>query len=413
MTATMKSRYGKANGNILLLIILILSCLLIQSTAPAQQNGVVEGRVINGTDPAIIPAGVPLEVVSLSGGMGIIRSAETDAGGRFRIEGLPVDQMLMVRAIYRDTNYHKQFTFDNSGRADIEIEVFEATTSMDGIAVEEYQMVFQAEGSHLQMLDTVLIRNGTIPAKTFMDPEGNFRFSKAPDILSLPQIRFTAPGASLPVVQSVLESPDGQSYYSLYPLRPGKTSVEVFQTVPYENRKYTYLKRFYYPVPSIQIGVIPMDMEVLGRGLTKVQTDPDKNIAVYRSEPVEAGTEVQWIFSGGTPVTAQDTSAPEPESGIRPAPNAVARNAMVVGPLLLMGFILVLWYANNRAGDDIPATAASQKRQLLKRREALLDHLADLDRKYAARSTDQRDYLRQREEGKRMLRRITLLLKKD
>ena len=156
----------------------------------------------------------------------------------------------------------------------------------------------------------------------------------------------------MPVMQSVLESPDGQSYYSLYPLRPGKTSVEVFQIVPYENRKYTYVKRFYYPVPSIQIAVIPMDMELLGRGLTKVQTEPEKNLAVYRSGPVEAGTEVQWIFSGGTPVTSQDTSAPAPGSAIRPAPNAVARNAMVVGPLLLMGFILVLWYAHNRTGDD-------------------------------------------------------------
>ncbi|MBN2317686.1 MAG: carboxypeptidase regulatory-like domain-containing protein [Acidobacteria bacterium] len=385
---------------------------MISSNALAQQTGVVEGRIVNGTDPAIVAGNVPVEVVALSGGMSIIRAAETNSGGEFRIEGLPVDQMLIVRAVYKEANYHTQIIFDDSGRANVEIKVFEATTSMKDIRVEEYQMVFQATGNHLQSLDTAVINNETKPTRTFMDPEGNFRFSKAPEIMSLPQIRISAPGSSMPVVQSVLESPDGQSYYSLYPLRPGRTTVDVFQILPYENRNYTYVKKFYFTVPSIEIGVIPMDMELSGTGLVKIRTDPGKNIAVYRSGPVDAGTEVEWIFSGGTPVSEQEAT-PASESRIRSVPNAVGRNTLVIGPLILVGFILVLWYAFNRTGDEVPTAAGSQKRQILKRRENLLDRLADLDRRHETHSPDQREYLRQREEGKRLLRRITLLLKKE
>jgi len=412
MMPVMMAGTGNLKNKYLFRISTILAWLLIASAAFPQQAGIVEGRLVNGTDPAIVPGGAPLEVVALSGGMSIIRTAETDSAGKFRIADLPLNSMLMLRALYKDANYNKQFGFDDSGHAYLELEVFEATTSMDGIRVEEFQMVFQAIGSNLQSLDTVVLNNEIKPPRTFMNPEGNFRLSKAPAIEALPQMRITAPGSSMPVVQSVLESPDGQSYYSLYPFRPGRTTVDVFQLLPYENRNYVYVKKFYHKVPSIEIGVIPMDMELSGAGLSKVRTDPEKNIAVYRSAPVEAGTEVEWILSGGTPVAEPESAPSDGQSNIRSEPNYIGRNAHIIGPLLLMGFVLVFRYAFSRGGSDFPKTADARKRLLKERREFLLVRLADLDRRYEARILEKRDYLRQREEGKRMLRRITLLLNK-
>lgn len=346
----MKSRIINLIGKHLSRISMTLACLLIISTAFAQQSGIVEGRLVNGTDAAIVPGGVQLEVVALSDAMGIIRTTMTDSAGKFRIENLPVQSMLMLRAIYKGANYNKQVGFNDSGHAHMELEVYEATTSMKDIQVEEYQMVFQAIGNHLQSLDTVVFNNETDPAVTFMNPEGNYRFSKAPAIEMLPQIRIKAPGSSMPVVQSVLESPDGQSYYSLYPFRPGKTTVDVFQVLPYENLEYTYVKKFYHPVPSIEIGVIPMDMELSGPDLTRVQTDPDRNIAVYRSGPIAAGSEFEWIFTGGTPVVEEAVSPAASGSRIQSLPNMIGRNAAVIASLLLLGLVLVLWYALNRSG---------------------------------------------------------------
>jgi hypothetical protein len=407
-----KMAMGKFDRMYYFRIPVILVWLLMISTAFPQETGILEGRLVNRTDAAIVPGGVQLEILALSGGMSIIRTAVTDPTGKFHIEELPLHSMLMLRAVYQDTNYNKQFSFDDSGHASVELDVFEATTSMKNIRVEEFRIVFQATGNHLQSFDTLVFNNETDPPRTFMNPEGNFQFSKAPAIEEFPQIQITAPGSSMAITQSALESPDGQTYYSLYPLRPGKTTVEVFQLLPYENRSYSYTKKFFYPVPSIQIAVIPMDMELSGTGLSKIRTDPENNIAIYQNAPVEAGTEVEWIFSGGTPVAEQESSSATAGSSIQSVPNDIGRKAGVIGSLMLMGFILVLWYAFNRTGSDSPASAGSSKRQLKERREVLLNRLADLDSLHGTGSIRQKEYQQQREDGKRMLRRIYLLLKK-
>ena len=55
--------------------------------ANAQEKGVVDGRVINRTDPAVIVRGVLIDAVGLSSGMSILKSATTDGSGKFQIEG--------------------------------------------------------------------------------------------------------------------------------------------------------------------------------------------------------------------------------------------------------------------------------------------------------------------------------------
>jgi hypothetical protein len=328
-----------------------ISIVVLSIAAYPQQKGVVEGRLIDRTDPAIVVRGVPLEIVGLMGGMSIIKSATTDSSGKFRIEGLPESEPLMIRANYRGANYHSQLHFNDAGKAVVEMEVFEPTDSMAEIHVDGIQMVFQATASQLISVETISFNNKTKPPRTYVNPEGSLRVSKAAGIVEMPKIRVTAPGSSMPLVQSALESPDGQSYYSQYPLRPGITTFEVQQVLPYQNRSYTFAKKFFQDVNALNIGVIPQDMALSGQGLSKIQTDSGKNFSVYRSLPVKAGSEVTWSISGGTVVEEprQPTDA-EGESNITSMPNAVGRNALIIGPLLLAGFILVLWYAFNYSG---------------------------------------------------------------
>jgi hypothetical protein len=390
---------------------LVLFWLALLPAAYAQQNGIIEGRLINRTDPSIVARGVEVEVIELGSGMSIIRTAVTDSSGRFRIEGLPENRQLMIRADYRGAYYNSQLNFNAAGRATVEIDIFEPTTSMKDIQVEGVQMAFQMVGDRLKSLETVTVNNKTKPPKTFMNPEGNFRISKAPGILELPQISVTAPGSTLPLVQSALESADGQSYYSLYPLRPGITTFEVQQLLPYTNRSYTYIQKFYQDVGRIDIGVIPRDMALSGKGLSKIQTDSDRNFSVYTSTPVKAGSEVMWTFSGGTPVPDTQSSEIAADSTVAAMPNSVGRDSLFIGPLLLMGFILVLWYAFNRS-QGVPKVADIHARQLKERREQLLNNIADLDHRYETHSVGRPEFLRQREEGKRQLRRISLILKR-
>jgi len=389
---------------------IFLLWLTILPAAYSQQKGIVEGRLVDKTNPSIIARGVELEVIELGGGMDIIKTAATDSSGKFRIEGLPQGQRMVIRANYKGANYHGQVNFDATGKANVEIEVFEPTTSMKDIQVEGVRMAFQATGDQLKSVETVTFNNKTKPPKTYANPEGSFRISKAPGILEPPQIRVTAPGSSLPLVQSALESPDGQSYYSLYPIRPGVTTFEVQQLLPYASRSYTYTKKFYQGSGSVDIGVIPQDMVLSGEGLSKIQTDSQKNFSIYMSAPIKAGSDVVWTFSGGTPV-AEESSQSTTEATVTAMPNSVGRNALLIGPLMLMGFILVLWYAFNHQNGSSKA-ADMQSRQLKERREQLLNTIADLDHRYEIQSVDRQEFLKEREESKRQLRRISLLLKK-
>jgi hypothetical protein len=389
----------------------VATLLLAAPVARAQGTGVAEGRLVNGTNPSIIGRGVDLDVVGLGGGMSILKSATTDAAGRFKIDGLPTDSPLMIRANYKSVNYHGRVTFDAAGKAFVEIQIYETTTSMEGIKPTAVGMAFQLTGDRMRCLETFSFNNAASPPRSYMNMEGNFRFSKPTGILEPPKLSVTGPGSAMPLTQSALESADGQSYYSLFPLRPGQTTFEVEEELPYKDKAYTYRKKFYYDNPGYQIGVIPQDMVLSGDGLTKVQTDAQKNFTVYSGGPVKAGTEVVWTISGGTPVVEAPEASPG-ETQVKAMPTGVSRNAMILGPLLLIGLLVVLWYGvNSISGAGSPAQD-SRAKELRARRDQLLNYLANLERQYESRVLDQRAYRRQRELGKRQLRRISLLLKK-
>jgi hypothetical protein len=122
---------------------------------------------------------------------------------------------------------------------------------------------------------------------------------------------------------------------------------------------------------------------------------------------------VVWTFSGGTPVVeapATETPPVAAEPAIRPMPTLVGQNALILGPLLLIGLTSILWYAHNRVLVSSESIEETRIRDLRERREQLLDYVAALDAKYESRALDKREYMRLREQSKRHLRRIAMLL---
>ena len=390
---------------------MFLLLFLVLPAAYAQQKGVAEGRVVNGTDPSIIVRSVELDIIELSAGMRIVKTATTDSSGRFRVDGLPESGQLMIRVSYKDVNYHRQFNPGANGRSTVEIKVYEPTTSIKDIEAVESRMAFQMVGDQVRSLESVTFNNKVKPPRTFTSPEGNFRFSKPPGILELPEVRVTAPGSAMPLLQAPLESPDGQSYYSLYPLKPGVTSFELQQALPYSNHAYAYRKRFYVGVDSIDIVVMPKDMVLSGQGLTRISTDEKQDFSIYRSAPIKAGTEVTWTFSGGTASSVPEAAEAAGGSAVESRPDFIRSNSLVIGPLLLMGFVLVLWVAFNRGQKDTPKSPGQRTGDLKNQREQLLNAIAELDHRHEMQAISRSEFLRQREESKRRLRRISMLLK--
>lgn len=381
----------------------------VAAVRAAPQSGVVEGSLVNRTDTRMVPAGVDVDVIQLAGGMRVLQSIKTDAAGRFRVAGVPADSRLMVQATYKSVRYHQIVGFDASGIARVQIPVYETTADTAGVRLRDVRIACQYDGDRLRCLESYSLENASDPPRTVVAEEGSFRFSKAPGILEVPRMSVIAPGATFPLTEAPLESADGSSYYSLYPLRPGVTTFEIEQALPYASRYYAYEKRFYQDVDRLDIGVIPADMEVSGAGLTLVQTDREHNFAIYAAGPVRADAPVIWTFSGGTPVPGTRSESASVRGRIVPMPGRAGRNAMVIGPLLLLGFILGLWLSIGREGAPA-AEGARRTRALEERREQLIHYLALLDHRFESGAVDAREYSTLRERGKNQLRRIAALL---
>ncbi|MDR1728867.1 MAG: carboxypeptidase-like regulatory domain-containing protein [Acidobacteriota bacterium] len=343
-----------------------LPLLLLPSLAPvparAQGGNVVEGRIVNRTDPGIAAAGAEVEVIDLSVGMDIIKTADADAQGRFRIDGLPATGMpLLLRAIYKGVNYHGMLRFDAAGKATAQIEVYEPTTSMQGIQARSATLAFQLGGDHLHAVETWEIVNQTDPPRVYVNPEGSFRISKAAGILEPPKIQAAASGSEMPLTQSALESADGESYYSLYPLRPGLTTFEARQTLPYADKRYVYAKKFFMDAAKLTIGVLPADMAIEGGGIERTEVNAEEDFAIYSGPAVKAGEEVSWTLSGGTPV-AESAGGGMGAHGdgnaggatVKAMDGFVGRNALPIGSLLLLALVIPLWRACVRPPDGKP-----------------------------------------------------------
>jgi len=385
---------------------LVAGALFCAATALGQGETVVEGKLVNGTDPSIVAAGLQLDVVSLEGGMSVLQSMASDSTGGFSIDGLPRNSMLMIQVDYRGVNYHGPISFDDSGKAEVEIKIYEPTDSMKGIELESVQVAFQMEGEQLKVLESYSFDNRTDPPRTYVGEQGGIRFSRTEGIPGLPRLSVRAPGAAFPLTQTPSASPDGESIISLYPLRPGVTTFNLEQSLPYGEHRFTYRKRFYHDVGAINVGVVPKDMQISGEGLVKVETEAQPDFAVYSIGPADAGTEFLWTLSGGTPAAANTRG----ESRIVPIPTAVGRNALVAGPLILMGLVLVLWYAaTHMLGATLPGKG-KRTAELKARRNLLVSQLATLDNQFENQALARTDYRRQRELGMSQLRRISMLL---
>lgn len=91
-------------------------------------------------------------------------------------------------------------------------------------------------------------------------------------------------------------------------------------------------------------------------------------------------------------------------------PNVIGQNALVLGPLVLMALIGVLWYAFTQVPERSVGDQNPRLKALGEQRDQLLNHMAALDHRHESQALERREYVRQREQAKRQLRRIALLL---
>src|SRR5450755_1962010 len=109
----------------------------------------ITGTVTNGTTgkPA---AGVTVTLVDPMGGMAEVATAKCDAKGKFSVDAPPARGPRLVRAERSGVNYFKMIT---PGTSSIDLSVYEAGSSVEGITGAADVIRLQTSGGTLQAVE--------------------------------------------------------------------------------------------------------------------------------------------------------------------------------------------------------------------------------------------------------------------
>jgi hypothetical protein len=260
----------------------------------------VHGSVKNGTTgkPA---ADVEVILIQLQGGMQPVLNSKTNAQGQFTFDYPSIGtQPMLVRAVYRGINFHQPLP---PGQNQVQVEVFEPSKDPKTISVGTHFVIFQPNGTTLEVGEEYAIKNDSQPALAYFRPDGNFEFA-IPEGASLKQIAAQGP-SGMPVVQTPIDR--GKNKYSVaYAFRPGENGVRFSYELPYSGNAATVRLPTVYPGARLVL-VAPPTVQVTGDGLQS--NGQEQGMSLYTRDSLAANSTLSVSVSGTAPPPSGNESA--------------------------------------------------------------------------------------------------------
>jgi hypothetical protein len=285
-------------------LLALVACLLAPFS-PAY-GATVHGTVKNGTTgkPA---ADVEVILIQLQGGMQPVLNSKTDAQGQFTFDYPSIGtQPMLVRAVYRGINFHQPLP---PGQNQLQVEVFEPSKDPRTISVGTHFVIFQPNGSTLEVGEEYAIKNDSQPAQAYFRPDGNFEFA-IPEGASLKQIAAQGP-SGMPVVQAPIDR--GKNKFSVaYAFRPGDNGVRFSYELPYSGSAATVKLPTVYPGAHLVL-VAPPSIVVTADGLQSSGQEQGMNL--YSRDSLRENSILAVSVSGTAPPASANDSADAPDAG--------------------------------------------------------------------------------------------------
>ena len=327
----------------ILKIIILFS--LFQSPVFAQQKGIIEGEIINGTTGEVGKAD-KITMFILSMGMREVKSIE-NVNGKFRIDDFDVIQNVpyLLQTIYNGVVYNSNLKFITNANAKVNITVFEKTESEDKISVFFPHMVIRLIGDELVIDKLFEIRNTKKPGKVFHRNESTFRFYLPDDIKEF--IRITASTGPVSTNQTYNKTNEEGVFSISYPVKPGSTQIEISYIIDYSKRKYTYSEKMIYNIDELSVIVSPDNLNIESDKLKISSDNVGTNFKVYNVENLKKGSMLNFKISGGDEQIAEGNSRDSGAStqykiiSIHPFPNRFKFFAVAFLSLVIISGILI------------------------------------------------------------------------
>ena len=365
----------------------------LATIATAANAFTIRGTIKNGTTGA---TDVSARVVAIEPSAGMREAASAEAqGGKFVLENLPDDSpFFLLRTQYDGVNYNTPVQ-PTGGDQTVEVEVFESTSSWDGIQITMPHLATARQGNALHIEQLFEITNETSPAKTLSGKTGPFKLHLPTDMDSLTECFVSAGEMPLKVTPIPTDSPD--IFTIDYPLRPGITRIGVSFAVPYASGSYSMKVRFPQPVSLITVFAVDSSMHVASTSHELGSGQSVHGMSAYAVGDIPANGEVALTFTGGNPKFAGldvegDEHAATPEN-IRgePAEDFKVSIFLMITVLLVMAGIVTMALRDRH--DPL-----SDPQVLREHYDLLVSRLAKLDDLHAANTIPSDAYRASREE---------------
>ncbi len=267
----------------------------------------IKGTVTNATTnkPA---AGDEVVILSLAGGMEEAGRGKTDAQGRFSISVPPSNAPHLVRVIHQGVNYH---TPAPEGTTSVEVTVYDVAKQVDNIIGEgRVVRILNAGPQQIEIAEMYILRNESNPPRTRMS-EQSFEVA-LPDGAQVEDGMAAGP-SGMPTNTAVSPAGKKNHYAFTFPIRPGRTQLQVTYKLPYSGSHDFTLET---DMPLAELGVmLPKSMRFNTAGETFRQAADESGMTVFVAKSVSAGAKLKFSLAGeGTAPSDNQSSASGPAS---------------------------------------------------------------------------------------------------
>ena len=375
----------------------VLAALLLALSTVVSNAGAysIKGTVKNGTTGAGV-SGANIVAIQPSAGMKEVGSTVVKDGA-FVLDGLPDGApMFLLRTEYDGVPYN---TVVMEGTHEVNVDVFESTTSWEGveIIVPHLAVARQGDGLHIEQLFE--IDNQSSPARTVSVKDGAFRLWLPSDMDSITDCSVIA--GEMPVQRTPLPTSTPDVYSIDYPLRPGITRISISYAVPYASGSYTLKAKYPLPIAHMMVFAVDSTLHVASSTHEFSTQQSVHGMSAYALHGVAPGKEFALTFAGGDPnfagLNVDDEGGAHPEGAtpenIRVAPTEDYKISILVMIMVLLVLAGIVGMSLRDRHDPL-----SDAKVLRAHYDLLVARLAKLDDLHAANTIPADAYRASREE---------------
>ncbi len=374
------------NVNVLLSIVLAI-LLLVWAMAPAwvaaqEGEGVIQGRVLQGTPGGSTDfAALSVTVFPFVGETSLEPiTVTTRADGTFEVANLPTgeDRSYGLRVEYAGVEYFypELITFGAGTTVEAEVTVYETTSDDTAIHVVRHHVIIDFAEGTMQVAEMYIFQN---PGdRTFVGSGETLRFPLPAGAMEL---RFEDPR-----MRTSTRLAEGNVVVDTLPVPPGMRQVLFSYALPYQGSSATFEKEILYPTVNLNILVADVGVKVGAEGFTAgepITTRGEARFLNYTRSDVTAGSRLRLTFSN----LPRGAGA---AAGVVPDRSATLRWLGIGLTIVALAFGVAYPVLRSRL---LHGAGGSEELSLLRRRrQVLLQEIADLDDVFEAGGMDEAEY---------------------